>query len=78
MQLFDHEENERSTHKLKKEFSEIRGDYESVRLRDLVDYYCTDGAGDHMALLGAIDAKGICSIEAQDLNQRITKLLCLN
>ena len=78
MRLFDHEENERSALQLDREFTEIRNEADSVRLRDLISYYCVEGAEDFLELLTAIDAEGIITMDQTDLNQRLIKLLCMN
>ena len=61
-----------------REFTEIRNEADTVRLRDLISYYCVEGSEEFLELLSAIDTEGIISMDQTDLNQRLIKLLCMN
>ena len=63
MRLFDHDENERSSSQLDREFTEIRNEADTVRLRDLISYYCIDGADEFLDALQAIDTEGIIAMD---------------
>ena len=78
MRLFDHEENERTTIELEKDFAEVSAGFDSIRLRDLVDFYCEEGAGEYLQILGHLNMKAMVTMESTDLCSRIVKLLGLN